>query len=53
MTYPPIVRYRHRPRSTTGRALGTATHPDIRVLETVTGASVPVAAGVVRHVGDV
>lgn len=53
MTYPSIVRVRHCPRSATTRALGTAVHPDIEVLVTVAGVSVPVAAGiVVRHVGD-
>ena len=53
MTYPSIVRDRHCPRSATSRALGSAVHPDINVLVTVAGASVPVAAGVVvRHVGD-
>lgn len=53
MTYS-SVGARHCPCSATTRTLSAAIHPDIEVLVTVAGVSVPVATSVVvRHVGDI
>lgn len=51
MTYSPSLDAGHGPGSSSGGCLGTARHPDVCVLVTVAGGSVPVARGVVvRHV---
>lgn len=56
-TYPALLHIRNhlrrqRPRSPRRLTLGSALDPDIVVLVAVAGAAVPVAAGVVGHIGD-
>lgn len=56
-TYSATVRAGHHlgrqgPRGSGGGSLGAAMCPDVEVFVAGAGAAMPVAAGVVRHVGD-